>query len=97
MPARASGSSGLPDHLITWVGGRVVCEMWCVIPFCLLYAYSTDYAQLVTHLLTEVALLLDGLLERVSASSLVSPVTPVALPPAGYPPSSQVGMPAVGE
>ena len=45
-----------------------------MIPFYLLYAYSTDYAQLVTHLLTEVALL-DGLLERVSASSLVSPVT----------------------
>ena len=67
-----------------------------MIPFYLLYAHSTDYAQLVTHLLTEVALL-DGLLERVSASSLVSPVTPVALPPASYPPSSQVGMPAVGE
>lgn len=45
-----------------------------MIPFYLLYAHSTDYAQLVTHLLTEVALL-DGLLERVSASSLVSPVT----------------------
>lgn len=59
--------------------------------FLLLYAYSTDYAHLLTHLLTEVALL-DGLLERVSASSLVSPVTPVALPPgpARYSPSSQV-------
>jgi hypothetical protein len=54
-------------------------------------------SYLVACLLAQVALL-DGLLERVSASSLVSPVVaPVGLPTAGHPPSSQAGMSAVGE